>query len=146
MRMTSTLGGALVALLAAPQAAHAQQRITPTVMPPPPPTTANPRNFGPWPVGQWAPAASSCHASRSILRLHKDRRYEGPTDTGSWTMAAGRIRFTYRVVGPDDTSDTERYAPVRTRSVVAVKLAPDRMTLDGAAWKRCSADPDLFIQ
>lgn len=148
MRKAMIMSAAVAALTMAVSGGAIAQvggAITEGVAPLPPPTTANARNAGAFPVGAWKPARAGCHDSSEPLRLRKDHSYAGPRDAGSWKLAANRIVFSFRVVGPGATNDMERHAPIRSRSAAIVRLAADRMTLDGAAWKRCSPDPDLYF-
>ena len=140
------------AVLIVTTASHAQTRpsgemqITPTIMPAPPPTTANPSNAGPFPVGLWVPANTACRSQSPLMRLHRDHRYQRPSDAGSWKIIGTQIVFSWRDVPPMATSDMERSAPVVAKRVPIQKLAVDRMLLAGVAWKRCSIDPDFYIQ
>lgn len=140
------------AALTATTVAHAQtgpsggMQITPTIMPAPPPTTANPANAGPFPVGLWVPADAACRSRSPLMRLRRDHRYQRPSDAGSWKIIGAQIVFSWRDVPPMATNDMERSAPIVAKRLAIQKLAADRMTLAGVAWKRCSSDPDFYIQ
>ena len=139
-------GAGAVAILLFTPAAHAQ--IEPSIAPAPPRTTPDPVNAGPFPVGLWMKSAGGCKGNGTPMRLHKDHSYERETDAGSWRIAGGQIQFSYR-----DTSrwgdapvsaQMEAASPIVTKRVTIARLAPDRMTLAGVTWTRCSTDPDLY--
>ncbi len=118
----------------------------PAIAPAPPPTTINAANVGPFPVGLWVPANAPCRSRSPLMRLRKDHRYERASDAGSWKIIGAQIVFSWRDVPPMATNDMERSAPIVNRRVAIQKLAPDRLSLAGVAWKRCSADPDFYLQ
>lgn len=123
--------------------AHAQN-YEPAIAPAPPPTTANPANVGAWPVGLWT--RGGCSGAAAWLRLHKDGRYERTSDAGTWRIVKNEIVLSYRLVGPNATSDMERRAPIASKRIAFAKVSPERMTLGGASWARCSRDPDFYLQ
>ncbi len=139
-RSILALAASAAAFLFSPEA-YAQMQPQAAIPPAPPPTTADPANAGPFPVGLWT---RNCKSGGTPLRLRKDHRYERASDAGSWRIVKTEIVFSWRNVPPMATGAMERSAPIVTQRVAIKRLAPDRMTLEGVAWVRCSIDPDRY--
>ena len=92
-------------------------------------------------AGLWIFGTSPCNASASYLRLWRDGRYQGKETAGAWRLAGPEIVFAYRVSG-----QTEAATSLAHKKRTLRQISPDRITLNGETWRRCSTDPEYYLQ